>query len=93
MANPARNTGSCPNTLPSSPFSRVGRQVRPTLGAKLFQSVLYAFWPASNGPNCGLRPVSVPGLKRLPTPETPQTSSRVAVERLALVGYIGNCST
>src|SRR5512142_2839544 len=67
---PPRNTGSDPSNAFSLPRT-VGRNARPTLGATLFQSVLYAGVPFVYCTNVGVRPVMTPGLNRLPGPEIP----------------------
>src|SRR6185312_3787060 len=63
--------------LPNSPCQNpspptLGLQLIPTLGAKLSYLVLKAFSPFENCTNLVGEPVRVPGLKRLPSPDTPK---------------------
>jgi hypothetical protein len=46
-------------------------QTTPTLGARLFQSVSYAWVPFVYWTSSGDSPAIVPGLKRFPSPVTP----------------------
>src|SRR5687768_17951144 len=63
------------------------------LGAKLFQSVSYSFSPTPRGVNSLVAPVSVPGWKRFPSPDSPNKPAKLTFAKLSFSETTGCCGS